>query len=245
MKALKLTVLSLALVSAGAMANVSVKPAGVGVEVGTLGYGANLSWGVNETVELQAGWNGLATSEFDVNVDGKIAGIDVKEILPSEYENFNINLKGDVDFSNPYIGLQTRPFKNWLTVGTGVIVPKQEGTVTVTSQSASGNKLPKSLGEYELGDGDSITLTGKNKHKLAPYVTVGLRPKVSSRFGVFAEAGVAYMGDYAVNVDVKKGANSTTPDTVITDIKQRIDNKIDNGEDIWLPVVKLGATMRF
>ena len=77
MKAIKLSVVSAAvLLSTSAMANVVtntgatvvdgtrtifstlVKPAAVSAEVGTLGYGANIGWAVNDTVELQAGWAG-------------------------------------------------------------------------------------------------------------------------------------------------------------------------------------------
>lgn len=258
MKLFKLTAVALALVSTTAMANVetnedgkqvitttkTVKPFGVGLELSSLGYGANAAWGVNDTVELQGGWSGFNIKDIDVTIDGDIAGVDVKDILPEDYQNMNINLKGNIDSSNPYIGLQTRPFKNAFTVGTGIIVPDQSADFTMTAVGTS-NELPLNGKKYALGEGDNISLTAENKHKLAPYLTVGLRPKITSRFGLSAEIGAAFMGDYAVKVDVKKGANSTTPDAVLNEIKTEIDNKIDNGENIWLPIIKLGATMRF
>ena len=38
--------------------NKVVNPASVSAEVGTLGYGANIGWSLNEKTELQAGWAG-------------------------------------------------------------------------------------------------------------------------------------------------------------------------------------------
>lgn len=77
MKTLKLSMFGAAvLLSTSAMANIvtdtgatlvdgtrtlfktATKPAAVSLEVGSLGYGANIAWAANDRVELQAGWAG-------------------------------------------------------------------------------------------------------------------------------------------------------------------------------------------
>ena len=52
--------------------NKVVNPASVSAEVGTLGYGANIGWSLNEKTELQAGWAGgdvadLFGGDFDAD----------------------------------------------------------------------------------------------------------------------------------------------------------------------------------
>ncbi|MBO6198007.1 MAG: hypothetical protein J6N79_00250, partial [Psychrobacter sp.] len=85
-------------------------PAAISAEVGTLGYGANIGWGLNETTELQAGW----------------AGGDVADLFGGDFDANDINYDVDTDFSNPYLGVQLRPAANWFTVGAGIIVPDND-----------------------------------------------------------------------------------------------------------------------
>lgn len=254
MKALKLTVLSLALISTGAMANTAietndsgrqvitttktVKPAGVGVEIGTLGYGANLSWGVTDSVELQLGWNGGNPSIDDTvdTTDSKVA-----DIFGDEYANLKGNFKAEIDGNSPYIGLQTRPFKNWFTVGTGVIVPDVSANTSFEVTGTS--KLTVNNTEHTLNAGDSISFHAETKQKLAPYATIGLRPNIGNRFGLSAELGAVYLGKIDTNIEVKNGG--TTPTATTDTIRTDLNKKVDDVSHAWWPIVKLGATMRF
>ena len=152
-------------------------PAAVSAEVGTLGYGANIGWALNDKTELQAGW----------------AGGDVADLFGGDFDANGVNYEVDSDFSNPYLGVQLRPAANWFTMGAGIIVPDND--IDVTANPNGGVS-----GYYEVEDikysADGVTLAGTVEHrnKLAPYLTVGFRPNITNNFGLFGEIGAAYMG---------------------------------------------------
>lgn len=250
MKVLKYSALALAVVSGSAMANVIsntadtvveggktiiqtvAKPAAFGVEVGTLGYGANVSWGVTDSVELQAGWNG-GKLDVDADIGGNDSIINWKEVLGNEYKDFQGNLKAEVKGDSPYLGLQARPFKNAFTIGTGIIIPNQDVSATLTT-NAGNSKITVDGKEHTLAAGDVITISAEPRNKLAPYATIGVRPNISSRFGLSAEIGAAYVGNYDVNVEANDPA-----------LRADLEKKIDKDNVGWYPVAKLGATIRF
>ncbi|WP_348654696.1 hypothetical protein, partial [uncultured Psychrobacter sp.] len=148
--------------------NTAINPAAVSAEIGTLGYGANIAWSMNETTELQAGWAGGDVS--DIKDD-----FDVDDV---EYE-----IK-DSDFSNPYLGVQMRPAANWFTVGAGIIVPDNDIDVEARG---TGNFFE--INDISYNTSEVGTLAGSVEHRndLAPYLTVGFRPNISDRWGVFGE----------------------------------------------------------
>lgn len=253
MKAIKLTAaVALTLASSAAMANVVTdtagsvfdgaktlfktagNPAAVSVEAGTLGYGANIAWSVNEKTELQAGWAGgdlLGSAVGDVDID-------------------DINYEVEQDFSNPYLGVQLRPAGNWFTVGTGVIVPDNSFKLKANPKAGSTYEINnRTVSASEFG---TLTGTVEYKNTLAPYLTVGFRPNLNNRFGVFAEVGAAYTGK--PTADVQSSKADSTPlsfgyatvgqalDAARTEIKNEIE-KEDLAE--WYPIAKIGATVRF
>ena len=63
-------------------------PAAISAEVGTLGYGANIGWALNDKTELVAGWAG-----------GDIG--DLKDTIEIEDVEYDL----ETDSSNPYIGV--------------------------------------------------------------------------------------------------------------------------------------------
>ena len=87
-------------------------PAAISAEVGTLGYGANLGWALNDKTELVVGWAG-----------GDIG--DLKDTIDIQDNTFDL----ETDYSNPYIGVNLRPASNWFTVGLGTIVQDNETTL--------------------------------------------------------------------------------------------------------------------
>ncbi|MDO5651725.1 MAG: hypothetical protein Q4G13_06290 [Moraxella sp.] len=245
MKAIKLTALSAAaLLSTSAMANVVTDTAGsvvdggktifktlvhsaaVSLELGSLGYGANVAWSVNDTTELQAGWAGGDITD--------LVGIDDIKVGDTKY-------LVDTDFSNPYLGVQMRPAANWFTVGAGVIVPNNE----IKARAASGTTV-KVLGQnYDLTN--NVEAKIENGNTLAPYLTVGFRPNLNSRWGVFGEVGAAYMGKPDVTVTGLDDVTSTRAGvaagtTVGDDLKQEIEDKATLE---WFPIAKVGVTYRF
>ncbi|WP_201536337.1 hypothetical protein [Psychrobacter ciconiae] len=215
-------------------------PAAISAEVGSLGYGANIGWGLNEKTELQAGW----------------AGGDVADLFGGDFDAKGINYDVETDFSNPYLGVQLRPMANWFTMGAGIIVPDNDIDVTANANgegyySINGDRYY--AGNYEGSDpvGDKVAadnvgnLEGSLKHrnKLAPYATIGFRPNITNNFGVFGELGAAYLGKVDANVKLS-GENANLPAAV--DAARQAEKDLEDKSWMeWLPIVKVGATYRF
>ena len=218
----------------------AINPASVSAEVGTLGYGANIGWSLNEKTELQAGWAGGDVSDLFGDIDVNDIEYDIK----------------DADFSNPYLGVQLRPTGNWFTMGAGIIVPDNDIDVT-----AEGKSDIFKIDDVSYNATDTGTLSGTIEHrnKIAPYGTIGFRPNITNNFGLFGEIGAAYMGKTNATVratgdatetvgyvsgaeTVSKGESTITRGDVAAAAQKELERK-DYLE--WMPIVKLGATYRF
>jgi len=206
-------------------------PAAVSAEVGTLGYGANIAWGLNENTELQAGW----------------AGGDVADLFGGDFDAHDVNYEVETDFSNPYLGVQLRPAANWFTMGAGIIVP--DNNIDVTANPNGG--VYKVAGEeYDADTVGSLQGTLEHRNKLAPYATIGFRPNINNHWGVFGELGGAYLGNTtadirAVDADAivtSTNGNVTTAGEIANTAAAELEDK---NYAKWLPIVKLGATYRF
>ena len=201
-----------------------VNPASVSAEVGTLGYGANIGWSLNEKTELQAGW----------------AGGDVADLFGGDFDANDVNYDVDSDFSNPYLGVQLRPTGNWFTMGAGIIVPDNEINVTA---NANGGSYKINDVNYDADEVGTLKGSLEHRNKLAPYATIGFRPNINNHWGVFGELGAAYLGKTDATVRaVGNGTNDITAATAANAAEKELEDK-DYLE--WLPIVKLGATYRF
>lgn len=214
-------------------------PAAISAEVGSLGYGANIGWALNDKTELQAGW----------------AGGDVADLFGGDFDANDVNYEVDSDFSNPYLGVQLRPAANWFTMGAGIIVPDNDFDVTANPNSGGVYKINGA--EYKAGDVGTLKGTMEHRNKLAPYATIGFRPNITNNFGLFGEIGAAYMGqtDATVTasnvsgnfVNIKDGAgNDVVTAQTAQDVARLAENELENKDWLeWMPIVKLGATYRF
>ena len=212
-----------------------VNPASVSAEVGTLGYGANIGWSLNEKTELQAGW----------------AGGDVADLFGGDFDVNDINYDVDSDFSNPYLGVQLRPTGNWFTMGAGIIVPDNDLDVTA---NADGGFFKIDGQQYNSTDVGTLQGTMEHRNKLAPYATIGFRPNITNNFGLFGEIGAAYMGktdatvnavdpDSVVNYTDSNGAQLTT---TAGEVASKAERELEDKDWLeWMPIVKVGATYRF
>lgn len=221
-------------------------PAAVSAEIGTLGYGANIGWGLNESTELQAGWSG-ANFDGDGKLNSNDSWINWEKALGDGYEDFKGDYKYDVKMSNPYLGVQMRPMKNWFTVGAGVIVPDNKIETQLTANESSGISSPVSIDDvkYEVVNGTTINAKIENKNKLAPFATIGFRPNITDKWGVFAEAGAAYMGDIRADVNVTEGSVTGENGEGTADFEKAAEKELSNDGSVWYPIVKVGATYRF
>ena len=213
----------------------AINPASVSAEVGTLGYGANIAWSMNEKTELQAGW----------------AGGDVADLFGGDFDADDVNYEVDSDFSNPYLGVQYRPVANWFTMGAGVIIPDNDIDVKA---NANGPNFRIDNIDYNATQTGTLEGTIEHRNKLAPYGTIGFRPNITNNFGVFGEIGAAYMGKTDATVrssnanGVVNGLDSDGNATVVTgkDVAKAAEQELENKDYLeWFPIVKLGATYRF
>ncbi|MGP5406999.1 hypothetical protein ACTXLW_05240 [Psychrobacter celer] len=217
----------------------AINPAAVSAEVGTLGYGANIAWGLNEKTELQAGW----------------AGGDVSDLFGGDFDvnDIEYDIK-DADFSNPYLGVQLRPTGNWFTMGAGIIVPDNDIEVTA---NAKGPNYRIDNVDYNAKDTGTLSGTVEHRNKLAPYATIGFRPNITENFGLFGELGAAYMGktnatvtssnpDTAVGVTQVGGTEVRDPSFTGKDVAAIAQKELEGKDYLeWMPIVKVGATYRF
>lgn len=197
-------------------------PAAISAEVGSLGYGANIGWALNDKTELQAGWAG-----------GDIG--DLKDTI--EFEDVKYDL--ETDSSNPYIGIQMRPAGNWFTIGAGAIIGDNE----ITLRKQTGQGVAKINGREYRGN---IEATAENKNSMNPYLTIGFRPNLNNHWGVFGEVGAAYTGGLEVTEAKLKDNNGNSIleqyPTLKNDLQQDLD---DSNYSKWYPIAKLGLTYRF
>ncbi len=220
-------------------------PAAVGIEVGSLGYGANIAWGVNEYAEVQAGW-----------VGGDLTDLANK----SDFDIDDVDFSAETDFSNPYVGVQLRPMKNWLTVGTGVMYMGNSSINAVATPEKDVSFTYNGESFKAATDNAKIDAEVTFKNTMAPYLTLGFRPNINNRFGLFGEIGAAYTGGTSTSVEANADgftyknpvtgnweAGTLTADQLQKledDARKEIEDEID-GNDNWYPIVKVGATVRF
>lgn len=214
-----------------------VNPGAVSVELGTLGYGANVAWSANKTTEVVAGYTGM---HFDVstNINDNDSIINWTKVLGKEYADVKGKLVVDVNFKNPYLGVNMRPFSNAFTVGTGVIFQNNTLKATLTPEVGKFNINGK---VYDVKD--EVVVQSKSGRDLAPYVAVGFKPNSNKRFGMFGELGAVYTGKWDTTVHVSEGATVTGGS--VSDFVNDLADSIGKDSLEWYPIVKVGATYRF
>lgn len=210
-------------------------PAAISAEVGTLGYGANIGWALNDKTELQAGW----------------AGGDVADLFGGDFDAGDVNYDVDSDFSNPYLGVQLRPMANWFTMGAGIIVPDNDFDVRA---NAKGPNFRINNVDYDATKTGTLEGTMEHRNKLAPYATIGFRPNITNNFGLFGEIGAAYMGQTDATVTSSnaegwvdaKDSNGVVTQVKGKDVAAAAKKELEDKDWLeWMPIVKVGATYRF
>lgn len=213
----------------------AINPAAVSAEIGSLGYGANVAWALNDKTELQAGW----------------AGGDVADLFGGDFDAGDVNYDVDADFSNPYLGVQLRPAANWFTMGAGIIVPDNDIDVTA---NAEGGFFKLDGQQYNSTAVGNLEGSLEHRNKLAPYGTIGFRPNIGNNWGVFGEIGAAYMGKTTATVNAADpdsvvnytDANNVGQVTTAGEVAKIAEQELEDKDWLeWFPIVKLGATYRF
>lgn len=202
-------------------------PKGARVEVGTTGYGGAFIWTPSPKVDVVLGYNGGDISwSDDISVDG------------TKYD-------ADLDNNVTYLNAQIRPWENWFYMAAGVGY--------IDSQYDLKGR-PGSDGEIKI-DGktygaDVGNVVGKLKYgnNIAPYAGIGFSPAINNRWGVFGEIGAFYTGNPTVSLynTGNPAAMDVNNTTTVAQALQNQRNKLRNDDEYeWLPVAKLGMTVRW
>lgn len=232
----------------------AMNPGAVSAEIGTLGYGANISWSLNDKTELQVGWSG-GNIDVDTDVGGTDSIINWKKVLGGGFENYTGNLKMEADMSNPYLGVQMRPMSNWLTVGTGVIFANNDYSVKLENPGVAG-KDDTFYKQYKIPANTTVAVNVEYENDIAPYLTVGFRPNLDKKWGMFGEVGAVYVGESQnrAKIILSPDASGKIPEELlttsggkqeVTKVEQEIQQKFDDKLSKWYPIAKVGLTYRF
>lgn len=204
-------------------------PKGARVEVGTTGYGGAFIWSPSPKVDVVLGYNGGDISwSDDISVNGT---------------------KYDADLENniTYLNAQIRPWENWFYMAAGVgyvdskydlrARPGSDGEIRIDGKTF-GADAGNVVGQLRYGTNNNIS----------PYVGVGFSPAINNRWGVFGEIGAFYTGNPGVTL-YNTGNPAATDVNNTTTVAQALAeerNKLRNDDEYeWLPVAKLGLTVRW
>ncbi len=205
------------------------KPASVRAEVGTTGYGGAISYSVNPYVGLTLGYNG-----------GNISWTDNVKVNGTEYDL-------DMDNNTAYLNAEIRPWANWFYMAAGTAY--LDNDYDLQKRIGAGDTLSIDGNKYQLaiaGQEGGARGTMKYKNNIAPYLGLGFSPAITDRFGVFGEVGAYYVGNPEVQLTqynlTQVNGNTVSPQAAIN--KQANDIRNDDKYK-WLPVAKLGLSLRF
>lgn len=204
-------------------------PSGVRAEVGTTGYGGALLWSVNPYVGLALGYNGGDISwRNDLSVNGTKYDMSMND--KTAYLNAELRPWGASD----------NTFARGVYVAAGVGYIDNQYDLTKRSQDGSitvnGNKY--------LYNG---AIEGKQKFQndLAPYLGLGIAPKINKNWGVFGEVGAYYTGNPDVNLRGTGEFTNVSGNNYAQFQKDLAaeENKIRNDDKYrWMPVGKVGVS---
>lgn len=228
--------------------NKATKPAVIGAEVGTLGYGGHIAWGVSPKADLVAGWNG-GNLDFDVDIGGDDSVINWDHVLGDDYEDFKGNIEFKADMNNPYLGVRLRPWANNFNIGTGVIFNDNKFSVNAkVDPDLTPEQIAKlSVHGKSIPAGAEMNVSTEQKNTVAPYLTLGFAPSTSKRWGFFGEVGVAYTGNLKTSVTTNSAQLEADGVDVreLDEAAEEVRKEIADANLEWHPIVKAGVTVRF
>lgn len=204
-------------------------PSGVRAEVGTTGYGGALLWTVNPYVGLALGYNGGDISwRDDLSVNGTKYDLDMNN--KTAYLNAEIR---------PW-GASENAFAKGLYVAAGV--GYLDNDYDLSKRSTDGTI--KVNGNNYVFNG---SVNGKMSYQndIAPYIGLGIAPKINKNFGLFGEVGAYYTGNPTVNLEGKGDFVNVNGANFDNDLRAE-ENKIRNDSKYeWMPVGKVGVSFHW
>jgi hypothetical protein len=198
-----------------------VVPADIGINprASTLGVGAQLTWGVNDSVSI-----GFEANRFDKDINDSYGGI---------------NYRYGID-SNSFAVLG-----HWYPAGKGGVF-RFTGGLYRNDSKVNGTAALTSGSSYTIGNNTYTaaqigTLTGTAAFdKNAPYVGIGWGGRPGERFGFTFDLGAMYVGAPRVSLSTSGGV-VTAADLEIE--RQQVENDFRSFK--WFPLVAVGVYVRF
>jgi hypothetical protein len=215
----------------GAISGAAHAEVGMGLRVGTHGYGADLDIGIVEKLNLRIGYNLLNYSHT----------IDDTDVV---YD-------GELDMKNASLLLDWHPFASGFRLSFGAVGPGL--TVDVVGKPTGGT--------YQIGDSTYTaaqigTLNGqlKSANSVAPYVGIGWGNAVDKNHRVtfLFDLGVAYIGKSDVSLSATCGPTLNAAQCNALQVQLQPDiaaEQQDMEESVaavqWWPVIQIGLGIRF
>lgn len=224
MRLLPLPLITAGLVLAGTAGAAEDGRFAAGVTAGTLGVGAEASYGLSPRFNLR----------------GVVAGLDISEDLEPD-DGSDLDYDGDLELRNAAALVDFHPFAGGFRLSGGAVINGNEIRASAECNRAGGCRFGDSSMAV-LAEGDSARASVEYD-SVAPYLGLGWgnAPRRAGRWGFTADLGVMHLGDPDVSVSV----SSANPQA-----QQEAENEEreleDDAEDFELyPVLMVGATYRF
>jgi hypothetical protein len=195
--------------------------AGVGVRLGTLGYGGDFGWQLAPTLNARLGYSAYShtttVTSTDVHYDGKLK---------------LSNLPLLVDFS-PF-----GPFH--LTAG----VVGNNDKIDVTG-APNGTNFRVNGTNYSTTQLGSLSGRIKLGNRAAPYLGIGWGNVAGAGVNVYADLGVMYMGSPKVSLTATcgSGVNCATLQSDVEAEQRALEDKLKKYK--YYPVLNIGLTIGF
>ncbi len=191
---------------------------GINPRASTLGYGAQVTWGINDSVSV-----GVEANRFDKSISDAYGGI---------------NYRYSVDSTSFAV------LGHWYPSGRGGIFRLTAGLYRNDSQVGGTANLDPAT-NYNIGNGSYSgsaigSLNGTATFdKNAPYLGIGWGGRPGERFGVTFDLGAMYVG--APKIGLTSTGSVSAADLELE--RQQVENDFRNVK--WFPLIALGVYVRF
>ena len=192
---------------------------GINPRASTLGYGAQLTWGINDSVSV-----GVEANRFDKRINDTYGGI---------------NYRYEIDSSSFAV------LGHWYPAGRGGVfrltagLYRNDSQVSGTAGLISGSSYTIGNTSYTAANIGSLTGTA-TFDKNAPYLGIGWGGRPGERFGFTFDLGAMYVGAPKVGLSTTGGVVSAAD---LETERQQVENDFRNVK--WFPLIALGVYVRF
>ncbi len=191
---------------------------GLGLKVGTLGYGAELTKAFTDSISGRISYNGFSRSESMTESD--------------------IKYDADLDWQSTALMLDWHPGESTFRLSVGYVFNNNE--ISMTAKPSAGVVEINDV-DYAVGADDK--LTGSVEFDNGPYVGLGFGNAGKKGFGFSFDLGAVYQGSPTVDLKATGTVLSAVPESEIRAEEADAEDELENFT--WYPVVALGISYGF